>query len=251
MAIRTTLWNSRLTLPALGCLGWVGLVGCKPVDPADSPFKARKVEAASAAALPTTGPDPRFEEKDRLSLTSEQLASGAVGSLISGGPAPKEAANPAGTSGGPAPESNPNAGTPAAPNGTGPTPSSGVQAPGVLPAGVVVSTSLPANVGAVPAGNGLNGGNPAPAAGTSPAAGGAGTLGAWPIRLVRTLPETNPPRAILGLPSGEELVVWPGKMLPDQGLVVMSVGRERIQVAKIAANGDHAAVSEMTLTALY
>jgi len=242
MAIRTTLWNSRLTLPALGCLGWVGLVGCKPVDPADSPFKARNVETAAAASLPATGPDPRFEEKELLTLSSEQLASGAVGSLIAGGPAPKATETPGASSGAATntPPTAANGGTAVEGNPAG-TPTPGVTPPGVVPAGVTVMSSMPAHVGtATPA--------TMPAAPSQSAGGG---LGAWPIRLVRTLPETNPPRAILGLPSGEELVVWPGKMLPEQGLVVMSVGRERIQVAKIAANGDHAAVSEMTLTALY
>ncbi len=73
----------------------------------------------------------------------------------------------------------------------------------------------------------------------------------WPLRLVRTLPETQPPRAILGLADGRELVVWPGMMVPEQNLVVIAVGRSTLQVARISSQGDHAVVSQQTLTALY
>jgi hypothetical protein len=68
---------------------------------------------------------------------------------------------------------------------------------------------------------------------------------------VRALPDTIPPRAILGLPDGREVVVSPGTMLPEVGVVVMAVGRERLQVAKISAVGDHAAVQEITLSSQY
>lgn len=73
----------------------------------------------------------------------------------------------------------------------------------------------------------------------------------WPVRLVATLPSAQPPRAILGLPSGEERVVSPGSILPDQGLVVMSVSGDRVQLAKIAANGDHATIQNLELTSQY
>lgn len=73
----------------------------------------------------------------------------------------------------------------------------------------------------------------------------------WPVRLVATLPAAQPPRAILGLPSGEERVVSPGSILADQGLVVMSVSGDRVQLAKIAANGDHATIQNLELTSQY
>ena len=76
-------------------------------------------------------------------------------------------------------------------------------------------------------------------------------VSSWPVRLVKTLPETNPPRAILGLPSGEELVVSPGTMLPEHGLVVIAIGPNSAQLAQITAQGDHAAVSPLTLQAMY
>lgn len=75
-------------------------------------------------------------------------------------------------------------------------------------------------------------------------------LAGWPIRLVRTLPDTQPPRAILGLPDGTEIVVHPGSMVPEQGLVVIAVGREQVDLAKITAMGDYASVAPLTLSSL-
>ena len=74
---------------------------------------------------------------------------------------------------------------------------------------------------------------------------------AWPVRLVRTLPDTLPPRAILGLPDGREIVVTPGSMVPDQGLVVVAIGRQSAQLARVSAQGDHAAIQPMMLNAQY
>ncbi len=73
----------------------------------------------------------------------------------------------------------------------------------------------------------------------------------WPVRLVQTLPDTQPPRAILGLPDGRELVVSPGTLIPDQGLVVMAISDDTLQLVKIRPRGDHAVVTEQTLHALY
>jgi hypothetical protein len=68
---------------------------------------------------------------------------------------------------------------------------------------------------------------------------------------VRALPDTQPPRAILGLPGGAEVVVTPGAMLPEHGIVVMSIGADKALIAKIGAEGDHAVVEELTLTSQY
>ena len=78
-----------------------------------------------------------------------------------------------------------------------------------------------------------------------------GVMSSWPIRLVKTLPETTPPRAILGLPSGEERVVSPGSMLPEHGLVIISIGPSSAQVVQVSPQGDHAAVNPMTLQTMY
>lgn len=92
---------------------------------------------------------------------------------------------------------------------------------------------------------------PPPAPAPAPAAQGFAAPSAWPVRLVRTLPETQPPRAILGLADGREIVVTPGSMVPDEQLVVMAIGRSTLQVARLTPNGDHAVVTQTTLTAQY
>jgi hypothetical protein len=73
----------------------------------------------------------------------------------------------------------------------------------------------------------------------------------WPVRLLSTIPQAQPPRAVIGLPSGEEKVVSPGSILADQGLVVMSVTADRVQLAKIEAAGDHANIQTLDVAAQY
>lgn len=74
---------------------------------------------------------------------------------------------------------------------------------------------------------------------------------AWPVRLVTTVPNASPPRAILGLPDGREVVVNPGSMVPDMGLVVVAIAPNSAEVARIAPAGDHATIETMTLRAQY
>lgn len=90
----------------------------------------------------------------------------------------------------------------------------------------------------------------APAPGSGPVA-GLPTQAEWGVRLLTTLPQAQPPRAAIGLPDGSEVVVSPGSMLPSVGLVVLSVGPDRAQLARVKANGDHAVVDTVTLTAQY
>ncbi len=73
--------------------------------------------------------------------------------------------------------------------------------------------------------------------------------GSWPLRLVATVPGAQPPRAILGLPGGAEVVVTPGTMLPDVGVVVMAIGTETVDLAEIHPAGDHAVVQGRSLQA--
>lgn len=73
----------------------------------------------------------------------------------------------------------------------------------------------------------------------------------FPVRVVSTLPQAQPPRAILGLPNGQEVVVSPGSILAEQGLVVLAVTGERVQLAKIEAAGDHAVITPLELSAQY
>jgi hypothetical protein len=79
---------------------------------------------------------------------------------------------------------------------------------------------------------------------------GISSMGNWPLRVVKTESELNPPRAILGLPNGKEVVIRPGMQLVDEGLVVMSIGKRGVVLAKITANGDHAQIESITLTSL-
>ena len=72
----------------------------------------------------------------------------------------------------------------------------------------------------------------------------------WPLHVVKTEAQLNPPRAILGLPSGDEVVVTPGKQLPDHGLVVMSIGSKGVVLAKVTPVGDHAKIESVTLPSL-
>lgn len=89
---------------------------------------------------------------------------------------------------------------------------------------------------------------PAPAA---PPAVGVPAAAQFPVRLLSTLPQAQPPRAILGLPSGQEAVVTPGSILGEQGLVVMSVTAGKVQLAKISPAGDHALIESIELSAQY
>ena len=76
------------------------------------------------------------------------------------------------------------------------------------------------------------------------------SMGTWPLRVVKTEAELNPPRAILGLPNGKEIVIRPGMQLVEEGLVVMSIGKRGVVLAKITAEGDHAQIESITLTSL-
>ncbi len=110
--------------------------------------------------------------------------------------------------------------------------------PGSAPS---LSPTLPASAG----------GTAAPVASSGPPAFGVPDAIRWPVRLVSTLPQAQPPRAILGLPSGEERVVSPGSMLAAEGLVVVSITADRVQLARIEPAGDHANITSFELTAQY
>jgi hypothetical protein len=71
----------------------------------------------------------------------------------------------------------------------------------------------------------------------------------WGLRLVSTINDTTPPRAVLALTTGEEIVVRAGQMLPDAQMVILAVGQDVIQVANITPDGDRALVESVTLNA--
>lgn len=74
---------------------------------------------------------------------------------------------------------------------------------------------------------------------------------AWPVRLVRTHLDEQPPSAVLAMPDGRRIVVSPGDMVPERGLVVMAIGKDRVHLAEINTRGDHATVVPLELTAQY
>ncbi|MBN1334345.1 MAG: hypothetical protein JXB39_00130 [Deltaproteobacteria bacterium] len=76
-----------------------------------------------------------------------------------------------------------------------------------------------------------------------------GVTDTWPVRLVATVPDAQPPRAILGLADGREVVVKPGTLLPEPHLVVMAVGAHTVELAEVRPMGDHADVVTRTLHA--
>ncbi len=73
----------------------------------------------------------------------------------------------------------------------------------------------------------------------------------WAVRLVATVPNAQPPRAVIGLPSGVEVVVSPGSMVPEAGLLVVAVGAGFVDLAQVTPDGDHARVEQRTLRAQY
>lgn len=63
------------------------------------------------------------------------------------------------------------------------------------------------------------------------------------VQLVGVLPDTAPPRAILRLSSGQEIVVKAGQMVPDADVVVLSIQAGRVEVIRIESD-EHGAVAE-------
>ena len=71
------------------------------------------------------------------------------------------------------------------------------------------------------------------------------------MRVVSTIVGAQPPRAILGLADGTEIVVKPGTMVPEAGIVVLAIGRDAIQVAEVVPEGDHTRVETRVIQAMY
>jgi hypothetical protein len=72
----------------------------------------------------------------------------------------------------------------------------------------------------------------------------------WGVRLVALVPGTQPPRAVLGLTSGKEVVVEPGSFVEEARLVVLAIGNEGVQVAYVEPQGDRASVRTENLVPL-
>lgn len=75
--------------------------------------------------------------------------------------------------------------------------------------------------------------------------------GSWGVRVVSIVADAQPPRAILGLPDGKEVVVEPGAFIDSEKLVVTAIGREAVQVAHVVPMGDRVRIEDRTLQPLY
>ncbi len=74
--------------------------------------------------------------------------------------------------------------------------------------------------------------------------------GSFGLRVIATLHDVQPPRAVIATADGEELVVQPGQMLPRHRMVVLAVGRDAVQVAHVTPQGFYARVQTETIAAL-
>ena len=73
----------------------------------------------------------------------------------------------------------------------------------------------------------------------------------WGLRVVATIPQAQPPRAILELPGGGEVVVVPGTLLPESGVVVLAIGERLVKIAEVTPQGDHAELTSRELHTMY
>lgn len=69
----------------------------------------------------------------------------------------------------------------------------------------------------------------------------------WPITVIDTSYELNPPRALIALPSGEEVSVQAGQMLPQYNLVVMSIGKKAVDFVRISQIGSQTKVEPLQI----
>ena len=215
----------RATLATLGLLG---LSGCETVESSGTPFQPVAVSSpaagslASAAVGETTSEEPKFRmsfdgtttkvESGPADLVAEQKAKdAAAGDGVADGAKPAE--------------------------------------PGALDGLLAAAQAAPAEprVSApTPMGSAL-----APRTMSAPPGADPMQVGRWPVRLVKTIPDAQPPRAVLGLPNGKEIVVTPGTMIPEEGLVVVAVGPNRVHLSRVESQGDHASITSFTLDAMY
>ena len=210
------LKHSERSLPTLLALcAATVVVACEPMAPSGDPLSAVPVQAAAAGGDVAPERDPRFPDEGPVELSSEDLQK-----------------KPTTAGGGTA--STTKVGAAAAPAATSVT----------TPAASAASTASTASEATPQA-------QPVVQASAQAVSATAAATAGWPIRLVRTHLDEQPPSAILALPDGRRIVVSPGDMVPERGLVVMAIGRERVQLAAINSNGDHATVVPMELSAQY
>lgn len=117
--------------------------------------------------------------------------------------------------------------------------------PSAMPAPAPAPVPAPAPAEAAVAG--------APMMGMAPPVWNAGQPleGSWGIRLVAVVTGVQPPRAVIALSDGTEVVVQPGDMLPEARIVVMAVGANAVQLAHVSPEGFYASVRTETIASLY
>ena len=69
----------------------------------------------------------------------------------------------------------------------------------------------------------------------------------WSPTLVSTIPSIPVPKAVITLPSGKDIVVQPGDILREEGVVIMSVGQDSVEIAIVSNAGGTAAIQNLTL----
>lgn len=70
----------------------------------------------------------------------------------------------------------------------------------------------------------------------------------WRPTLIGTLMDGPTPRAILAMPSGEEKVIKAGDMLSEDGVVVMAIGADFVELAVIRSAEGRAQIENLTLS---
>lgn len=70
----------------------------------------------------------------------------------------------------------------------------------------------------------------------------------WRPTLLGTLMDGPTPRAILAMPSGEEKVIKAGDMLAEDGVVVMTIGANFVELAVVNSAEGRAKIENLTLS---
>jgi hypothetical protein len=206
----------------LRTMGLLMLCACESVEPSGTPFQPVAAPSAAGSIASATALTPESDEpKFRMSFdgTTTKVESGPADLVAK--EREKEAAADA---------------KPAEPGALD----------GLISAALAAPEPHSTGPSSPPTGSGV----PFPTS-SPPVADPTQTGGGWPVRLVKTIPNAQPPRAVIGLPSGKEIVVTPGMMLPEEGLVVVAVGPDRVTLTQITPQGDHAGITSFTLQAMY
>ncbi len=212
---------------ALATMGLLGLSACESVEPSGTPFQPVKAPAAMAAgSITDAGLDDVEQEEPKLRISFDGTTT-----KVESGPADLVAQEKAKD----AADGVADASKPAEPS----------------PLDGLASAALSGPAEPRAPGQTTPTGSAVPMATSAPPVADPTQVGGWPVRLLKTIPGAQPPRAVIGLPSGKEIVVTPGMMVPEEGLVVVAVGPDRVQLSQITPQGDHASITSFTLQAMY